>query len=131
MSYFWIFLGSGLGGMTRFALSGLIARSLGETFPWGTLLVNVSGSFLIGGFATLTSTEGRWWVSPSAREFVMLGLFGGYTTFSSFSLQTLELARDGEWLKAAANSLLSLLLCLIAVWLGHLCAAHLNTPKGL
>lgn len=131
MSYFWIFLGGGLGSIARYAGSGFIARHFGETFPWGTLLVNISGSFVIGLFATLTSTEGRWMVAPSAREFVMIGLCGGYTTFSSFSLQTLSLARDGEWFKAGANAVLSLALCLVAVWVGHLLAASINSPKGL
>jgi CrcB protein len=131
MSYVWIFLGGGLGSIARFAGSGLIARYFGETFPWGTLLVNVTGSFIIGLFATLTGTEGRWLVPPSARQFVMIGICGGYTTFSSFSLQTLSLARDGEWFKAGANAVLSLVLCLVAVWLGHLLAANLNPTKGL
>lgn len=131
MSYLWIFLGSGLGGIARFGASDLIARQFGETFPWGTLLVNISGSFIIGFFATLTGTEGRWLVTPSARQFVMIGVCGGYTTFSSFSLQTLSLARDGEWFKAGANSVLSFVLCLAAVWMGHLLAANLNSPKGL
>lgn len=131
MSYFLIFLGSGLGGVARFGASGFVARQFGETFPWGTLLVNVTGSFIIWWFATLTGTEGRWLVSPSARQFVMIGICGGYTTFSSFSLQTLSLARDGEWFNAGANSALSFVLCLVAVWLGHLLAAELNSAKGL
>ena len=131
MSYFWIFLGGGLGSIARFAGSGFIARHFGETFPWGTLLVNVTGSFVIGFFATLTGTDGKWLVSPSARQFVMIGICGGYTTFSSFSLQTLSLARDGEWFKAGANAVLSFALCLVAVWLGHLLATNLNSTKGL
>lgn len=131
MSYFWIFLGGGLGSIARFGASGFIARHFGETFPWGTLLVNVTGSLIIGCFATLTGTEGRWLVSPTAREFVMIGVCGGYTTFSSFSLQTLSLARDGEWFKAGANAILSFVLCMVAVWLGHLLAANLNSSKGL
>ena len=131
MSYFWIFLGGGLGSIARFAGSGFIARHFGETFPWGTLLVNVTGSFVIGFFATLTGTEGKWLVSPSARQFVMIGICGGYTTFSSFSLQTLSLARDGEWFKAGANAVLSFALCLVAVWLGHLLATNFNSTKGL
>ena len=112
-------------------MSGTIAARFGETFPWGTLLVNVTGSFLIGSFATLTGTEGSWLVSPTARQFVMIGICGGYTTFSSFSLQTLSLAQDGEWFKAGANAMLSFALCLIAVWLGHLLAANFNSLKGL
>jgi CrcB protein len=125
MSYFWVFLGGGLGSIARFGCSGLIAAGFGERFPWGTLLVNVIGSFVIGFFATLTGTEGRWLVTPTFRQFVMPGICGGYTTFSSFSLQTLDLARDGEWLRAGANVLASITLCLLSVWLGHLAAASL------
>jgi len=130
MSYLWIFLGGGLGSIARFAASGLVARQFGETFPWGTLLVNVSGSFVIGWFATYTAPEGRWLVGPSFREFFMLGICGGYTTFSSFSLQTLTLVEDGQWFKAGANAALSVFLCLAAVWLGHLLALSLNPTKG-
>jgi len=131
MNYFWIFLGGGLGSMARFASSGYIARHFAETFPLGTLVVNVVGSFIIGFFATVTGPEGRWLVAPSAREFVMLGVCGGYTTFSSFSLQTLNLARDGQWFRAGANAVLSFVLCMVAVWLGHLLAIRLNSAKGL
>ena len=131
MNYFWIFLGGGLGSIARFAGSDLITRHFGESFPWGTLLVNITGSLVIGFFATLTDTEGRWLVAPSAREFVMIGVCGGYTTFSTFSLQTFTLLRAGEWFKAGANAGLSFALCLVAVWLGHLLAANLNSSKGL
>ena len=125
-SYLWVALGSAIGGVARFALSGLVAESIGEVFPWGTLVVNVTGSFVIGFFATLTGLDGRYLVGTAARQFVMVGICGGYTTFSSFSLQTLNLARDGDWLRAAANIVLSVVLCLLAVWLGHLAAAVLN-----
>ena len=110
-------------------LSGLVARWFGESFPWGTLLVNMIGSFAIGFFATITGTEGRWLVPPAARTFFMVGICGGFTTFSSVSLQTLNLARDGEWLFAGLNILGSVTLCLIFVWLGHVLAANLN--RGL
>ena len=103
---------------------------MGETFPVGTLLINVTGSFAIGFFAALTAPEGRWLVSPAFRVFFMVGVCGGYTTFSSFSLQTLNLARDGEWLHAGANAVLSLGLCLVAVWLGYLAAQNFNPMKG-
>ncbi|MFZ4694134.1 MAG: fluoride efflux transporter CrcB [Verrucomicrobiia bacterium] len=129
LSYLWIGIGSALGGMGRYWLSGLIAQRVGETFPWDTLLVNVSGSFAIGFFATLTAPDGRWFVAPSFREFFMLGLCGGYTTFSSFSLQTLRLAGEGEGFRAGANALLSVVLCLVAVWLGHWLASQLNSLK--
>ena len=130
MNYVWVFLGGGLGSIARFAASGIVARMVGETFPWGTFTVNVVGSFIIGFFATATGVDGRILVSPAAREFMMLGFLGGFTTFSSFSLQTLALARDGEWLHAAANVVASVLICLLAVWLGHLLAAEMNSAKG-
>jgi CrcB protein len=119
-------LGSALGGVARYGLSGLVARSFGETFPWGTLIVNVLGSFLIGFVATLTGPDGRVLVSPVARQFWMPGIFGGFTTFSSFSLQTLSLAQDGEWTRALANVTLSVALCLLGVWLGASLAAAVN-----
>ncbi len=111
--------GSALGGVLRYWCSGLIADRIGETFPWGTLFVNVLGSLLIGFFATVTAPDARLIVGPAVRMFFMLGLFGGFTTFSSFSLQTLNLLLDGEWLFAAANIFGSVLLCMIGVWLGH------------
>ncbi len=126
----WIFLGGGLGTLARYWLSGAVAHTFGETFPWGTLIVNITGSFAIGFFATLTSPDGRWLFSGTVREFFMLGVCGGYTTFSSFSYQTLTLAEDGQWFKAGANSVLSLVLCLLGVWLGHTLALQLNAMKG-
>lgn len=129
--YLWVALGSALGGVARYWCSGFIADRFGEAFPWGTILVNVLGSFVIGFFGTLTSPDGRLLVGSEARIFVMVGLCGGYTTFSSFSLQTLNLMREGEWLWAGANVLFSVLLCLIAVWAGHIAAAALNQVKGV
>ena len=126
MNLLMVILGSGLGGGLRYWLSGAIAHRFGETFLWGTLLVNIIGSFAIGFFATLTSTEGRWIVPPAGRTFFMVGICGGFTTFSSFSLQTLSLARDAEWLYAGLNILGSVALCLVFVWLGHLLATLLN-----
>jgi fluoride exporter len=126
MSYVWIAVGTGLGGMFRYWCSGVAARLIGETFPWGTLIVNVAGSFVIGFFFTFTGPDGRLLVSSTMRQFVMVGLCGGYTTFSSFSLQTLTLLQDGEFLYAGANIAASVLLCMLAVWLGHIAAAHLN-----
>ncbi len=128
-SYLWIAIGSALGGMARFWCSGLVARWFGETFPWGTLIVNVSGSFVIGFFATLTGPDGRVFASSLTRQFVMIGICGGYTTFSSFSLQTLNQMNDGEWLYAAGNIVLSVVLCLLAVWAGYLAANGLNALK--
>ena len=122
----WIALGSALGGALRYWCSGLVARWVGETFPWGTIVVNVVGSLLIGLFATLSGPDGRLFVGTTARQFVMLGLLGGFTTFSSFSLQTLALAQNGEWVRAATNIVGSVLLCLMAVWLGHALAVAIN-----
>ena len=89
-SYLVVAIGGALGSVGRFWLSGAIAQNFGETFPSGTLLVNISGSLVIGFFAALTGPDGRIWSSPSFRQFFMIGLLGGYTTFSSFSLQTLD-----------------------------------------
>ena len=122
----WVALGGALGSVARYWFSGIIARFMGETFPWGTLIVNVSGSLLIGFIATVSGTDGRFLIPPEARQFMMVGILGGYTTFSSFSLQTLTLARDGEWLLAGANILGSMVLCLIAVWVGHMLAVVVN-----
>jgi CrcB protein len=130
LNYLLVGLGGAVGSMTRFWASGFVERHLGGTFPYGTLVVNVTGSFLVGFFATLTAPEGRWLVAPGARTFFMVGICGGYTTFSAFSLQTLNLARGGEWLQAGANAVLSVALCLVAVWLGHLLAMGLNPTKG-
>ena len=130
-SYIWIAIGSALGGMARYWCSGIAARLIGETFPWGTLIVNVVGSFIIGFFATLTGPDGRVFVGTTARQFVMIGLCGGYTTFSSFSIQTLELVHDGEWLQASANIVASVVLCLLAVWLGHILAAGFNGTRWI
>ena len=130
MTYLWVALGSALGGVARYWCSGVAARLWGESFPWGTILVNVAGSFVIGLFATLTAPDGRVAASSEARVFVMVGLCGGYTTFSSFSLQTLNLIRDGEILYAGANIVASVLLCMLAVWIGHIMAAQINQLSG-
>src|SRR6266436_3921413 len=97
LNYILVMLGGALGTGARFWTSGIVAERAGEFFPMGTLLVNITGSF-------------------------MIGFCGGYTTFSSFSLQTLDLVRDGDWLKACLNALLSFACCLAAVWLGRVLA---------
>ena len=112
--------------MARYGCALFLARMLGETFPWATLFVNVTGSFVIGLFFALTAPGGRWAVSPDWRIFVTVGICGGYTTFSSFSLQTLALLRDGEWRLAGLNVAGSVGLCLFAVWLGMWCATAGN-----
>jgi CrcB protein len=130
VTYAWIALGSALGGVARYGASSLIATSFGQTFPWGTLLVNISGSFVIGFFATLTGPDGRVLVASDIRQFVMIGICGGCTTFSSFSLQTLNLVQEGDMLRAGANIGGSVVLCLVAVWLGYVAAAALNVVRG-
>jgi len=128
--YFWVMLGSALGGGARYFFSGVIANQFGETFPFGTLIVNVTGSFIIGFFATLTGPDGRILVRTEGRMFFMTGICGGYTTFSSFSLQTLNLVRDGEIGLAGANIGMSVIFCLLAVWAGHVAALSINQLKG-
>lgn len=109
-------LGGALGGIARFWVSGMVARWIGETFPLGTLVVNVSGSFTIGLLATLLPSGGdaQPWLA------LVVGVLGSYTTVSSFSLQTLALAHDGEWLHAGLNIIASVVLCLGAAVIGYL-----------
>ena len=105
------------------------ARSLRRRIPFLGALWNVVGSFVIGFFSTLTGPDGRILASTTTRQFVMVGICGGYTTFSSFSLQTLNLMNDGEWLYAAANTFGSILLCFLSVWAGHAIAASFGGLK--
>jgi fluoride exporter len=124
----WVALGSALGGMARYGVSGAVARRIGETFPWGTLMVNVSGCLVIGVFAAIIAPGGALAGSLTVRQLVLIGLCGGYTTFSSFSLQTLALARDGDWRRALGNIGGSVALCLLAVWAGFAAGAFI--PGG-
>jgi CrcB protein len=128
--YLLIALGGALGSVLRFFLNGVFASTpLGEVFPLGTLVINVTGSFVIGFIFTFTGPDGRWFASAATRAFLMIGICGGYTTFSSFSLQTLNLAQRGEWLHAGANIVGSVVLCLLAVWLGHVLATLLASAR--
>jgi fluoride exporter len=130
-TFIWVTLGGAIGTAARYLLSGLVAETIGETFPWGTLIINVTGSFVIGFFAALTGPDGRVLVGATGRQFVMTGLCGGYTTFSAFSLQTLNLVHDGEWLYAGAYIGSSVVLCLLAVWIGYILATAINTMKWI
>src|SRR6184192_4666829 len=121
-----VVLGSALGGTARYFLSGVVARRVGETFPWGTLVVNVSGAFLIGIFAALARDNASVFASPNPWLFAVTGFLGCYTTVSSFSLQTLTLARNGEPLAALGNVAFSVGLCLAAVSCGFLLADTLG-----
>ena len=130
LTYFYIALGGALGSVARAWTTNAMVRIAGASFPWGTILINVVGSFIIGFFGALTASDGRFQVHADARAFVMIGICGGYTTFSSFSLQTLDLFRDGKPGAAAANIGLSLILCLIAVSAGYASAMALNNGSA-
>lgn len=119
----WVSLGSVFGGMARFWLSGFVARRVGETFPWGTMIINVSGAFLIGVLAASAAGHGAF-AAARPWQFAVTGFLGCYTTVSSFSLQTLSLARDGELKLAVWNLSLSLSLCLLAVAAGFAAGLH-------
>ena len=130
LNYILVALGSAAGGITRYWASGVVANRIGQSFPWDTLFVNVTGSFVIGFLATMTAPEGRWLIGPYARNLLMIGFCGGYTTFSAFSLQTVNLLQDKEWLYACGNAVLNVVLCLMSVWLGHAFAELMNPTKG-
>ncbi len=130
MHYLLIALGGAIGSVSRFWLSGLIDNRIGETFPWGTIWVNVSGCLIIGFVATLSGPEGRIFSSPETRLFLITGICGGYTTFSSFSLQTLSLLQNGDWLRAGGYIVGSVVVCLIGVWLGYAGANLLQHSPG-
>ena len=131
LAYLWVALGGALGSVGRFWINGVVSEKIGASFPWGTLVINIGGSFIIGVIGAVASPEGRL-DTPTrqfATQFLMIGVCGGYTTFSSFSLQTLNLVRDREWLYAGGNVLLSVVLCLLAVWLGWLLGDTLSSMK--
>lgn len=125
MTYAWIAIGGAVSGMFRYWLNLLFTARFGEALPWGTIFINITGSFVIGLIAALTETGGRWPVPTEIRIFMLVGLCGGYTTFSSFSLQTLALLQTGEVGRALANVLLSVTLGVLAVWIGF------STPESL
>jgi fluoride exporter len=115
-STLWIALGGALGSVGRYWLAVAFDLVLRSDFPWATVVTNITGSLVIGAVAALP-LDVQW------RQFLMIGVLGGFTTFSAFSLQSLVLVQAGEWPKAAANVLASVILCLVAVWLGHALAA--------
>ena len=120
-----IAVGGAIGALGRYGLS-VLALPIDQNLPWGTILINILGSFIIGLFGTLTLATGKFPVSENVRLFVMVGICGGFTTFSAFSLQTLDLIRGGSLTRASANILLSVTLCIGAVAVGHVLAAWLN-----
>jgi CrcB protein len=129
-SYAWVGLGSVVGGMARYWVSGLATAKWGDRFPWGTIIINITGSFLIGSLYAMVLPEGRLNTSRIlVTQLLVYGLCGGYTTFSSFSLNTLTLVRSGQWLWAFGNVMISVVACLIAVWLGFILGDILNRIK--
>lgn len=127
--YLVIGIGGALGSMLRFGVGTLIdsnVQKTGHIFPWGTIIVNITGCFVIGFIFTISTSEGRLFLSPLTRNFITIGILGGYTTFSSFSWQTLSLAQSGQMWGAVANVLLSVVLCLLGVWLGAMLAGWMN-----
>jgi len=119
--------GGAIGSVARFWLNELSLKLYGGDFPWGTIIANISGSLLIGVVAALPAFGER---DLLARQFLMVGIMGGYTTFSSFSLQTLTMLQHGHLAKAAANVAGSVALCLIAVWAGYALAASFSGPRS-
>jgi CrcB protein len=130
VSYLWVALGSALGGLLRYAITRLTLH-ISTGVPWGTVLINILGSFVIGYFGTLTLQTGPYAESDNIRLFVMVGLCGGFTTFSSFSLQTFDLLRSGQWPRALVNVVLSVVLCIAAVGAGHLAAHRLVAQDAI
>lgn len=118
LTYLWIAVGGAIGTLLRYQINLFFTARLGEAMPWGTIFINISGSFVIGLFAALTEVGGRLPVPPEIRAFMLVGLCGGYTTFSSFSLQTLTLIQSGQIIRAIGNVVLSVTICLLAVWAG-------------
>lgn len=121
-AYLWVALGGALGSMSRYGVGVAMLRLTGPRFPWGTLLINVVGSFIIGFFGVLSGATGRLPAPEEIRVFVLVGICGGFTTFSSFSQQTIDLFRSGEMLLGGLYIVGSVVLCLIGVWLGILLA---------
>jgi CrcB protein len=120
-----VMVGGALGTLARYVVSMLMSP-VSRELPWGTILINLSGSFLIGFFGTLTLASGRYPAPENLRLFVMVGFCGGFTTFSAFSLQTLDLLRSGAFGRAAINVVGSIVVCILAVAAGHAIAAYFN-----
>jgi fluoride exporter len=128
--YLSVALGTAVGGVARALVSLAAVELAGPGFPWGTLVANVGGSFVIGFYATLTAPDGRLFAGVRQRHFVMTGFCGGFTTFSVFSLENLRFAAEGDYLRAALYVGVSVVTWLAAVWLGHVLAARINRLRG-
>lgn len=130
-AYFWVAIGGAIGSMARHWTTAAGNMLFGSAFPWGTLLINVIGSCVIGFFFAISGPDGRFDAPLNARLFVMTGICGGYTTFSAFSLQTLTLLQDGAWFRAGGYVIASVVLCLVAVWIGHAAATALSVSRPI
>jgi CrcB protein len=130
MVYLYVAIGGALGSVARFWLANAMAMVTGAEFPWGTLLINIIGSFVISFFGMLTGSSPRFAVPNEMRVFVTVGLCGGFTTFSSFSIQTLELVRTGQPGRAGLYAAASVILCLAACALGFATAAAVANNVG-
>jgi len=128
--YLYVAIGGALGSLGRYGFGLAASRWMGDAFPWGTIAINIIGSFVIGFFAALTVPDGAIPASANLRTFVMVGICGGFTTFSSFSLQTFSLARDGNWFAAMGNIVLSVVLCLLAVTAGQVAADRIGSGRA-
>jgi CrcB protein len=125
-TYLWVALGGALGSVARHWFSTFAVSRWGEAFPWGTLLINISGSLLIG---IIAGCNHGWLAGENTRKFLMIGVCGGFTTFSAFSLQTLELVQKGEWQRAAIYVIASVALCIVGIWIGFLGGTALTATK--
>jgi fluoride exporter len=130
MLYLWVAIGGAIGSVARFWLGNVMAATLGAAFPWGTLMINVLGSFVISFFSGLTGMNHRFALSSDARIFVTVGVCGGFTTFSAFSLQTVELARNGQAGRAALYVAASVVICLAVCAFGVWAASAINQQVG-
>lgn len=123
MPYLWVMVGSAIGGLLRYAITRF-TLTISAGVPYGTILINVLGSFVIGYFAAITLQGSRFASADNLRLFVMVGICGGFTTFSAFSLQTYYLLQEGAWGRALINVVASVALCMAAVAAGHFTGQH-------
>jgi CrcB protein len=125
MNKYWVVgIGGFLGSIARFRLGGIISSRMGTRFPYGTFVINISGSFLIGLVVTILAERIHW--NANWRYLIPIGFIGAYTTFSTFELETFQSLRDGEFLFACLNVVLSVILGFVAVWLGFVAGRRLG-----